>query len=61
VEGRGVLAAERLDVDLGGGHTGKNPFAKDSFNLTEQGKLIQSDKTTAARLAQEAGVAVTWQ
>lgn len=34
----------------------KNPFAKDSFNLTEQMKLVKSDRAKAEQLAAEAGV-----
>ena len=33
----------------------KNPFAKESFNLTEQGKLMQADPAKAKALAAEAG------
>ena len=33
-----------------------NPFAKESLNLTEQGKLIKSDPATAKLLAAEAGL-----
>ena len=45
----------------GSGSTGqttpafKNPFAKESFNLTEQGKLMQADPAKAKALAAEAG------
>lgn len=40
----------------GGRSTVANPFKKESFNLTEQSKLIRSDKAEASRLAAEAGV-----
>lgn len=40
----------------GGAPTGKNPWAKDSFNLTEQGNLIKSDPAQAKELAAAAGV-----
>ena len=36
----------------------KNPFAKDSFNLTEQGKLLKSNPEEAKRLAAEAGITI---
>lgn len=36
----------------------KNPFAKDSFNLTEQGKLLKDDPTQAQALAAAAGVTI---
>ena len=37
-------------------HTGRNPFAKDSFNLTEQMQLLSQNPAEARRLATEAGV-----
>lgn len=40
----------------GGRSTVANPFKKESFNLTEQSKLIKADKSEASRLAAEAGV-----
>jgi hypothetical protein len=39
----------------GGRSTSANPFKKESWNLTEQAKLIKSDKAEASRLAAEAG------
>jgi hypothetical protein len=33
----------------------KNPWAKDSWNLTEQGKLLRDDRPKAERLAKAAG------
>ncbi|MDF2608880.1 MAG: hypothetical protein K0R92_354 [Lachnospiraceae bacterium] len=39
----------------GSGGTGKNPFAKDSFNLTEQGKLLRDNPAQARELAAAAG------
>jgi len=39
----------------GGDYTGKNPFAKDTFNLTEQGKLLKENPTQAKELASAAG------
>lgn len=41
-----------------GGATGgdKNPFAKETFNLTEQGNLIKADPAKAKTLASAAGV-----
>ena len=41
--------------DGNGGGT-SNPFAKDTFNLTEQGKILRSDPMLAARLMAEAGI-----
>lgn len=40
----------------GGAPTGTNPFAKDSFNLTEQGKLLKENPTHAKELAAAAGI-----
>jgi hypothetical protein len=40
----------------GGNYTGKNPFAKESFNLTEQGKLFKENPAQAKEMAAAAGV-----
>lgn len=40
----------------GGSPAAKNPFAKDSFNLTEQGKLLRDNPVQAKELAAAAGV-----
>ncbi len=46
--------------DVGGGnpgtHTGPNPFAKDTLNLTEQGRLLRDNPELAKKLAAEAGI-----
>jgi hypothetical protein len=42
----------------GSGGAGKNPFAKDSFNLTEQGKLLRESPEQARSLAAAAGVTI---
>lgn len=42
----------------GGGNPTKNPFAKDSFNLTEQGKLFRENPEQARALAAAAGVTI---
>lgn len=42
----------------GGNYTSKNPFAKDSFNLTEQGKLLKENPAQAKELASAAGVTI---
>lgn len=36
----------------------KNPFAKDSFNLTEQGKILKENPAQAKVLASEAGITI---
>ena len=43
----------------GGGKGGAvNPFAKDTYNMTEQAKLIKADPTAAAAMAKAAGVTI---
>lgn len=42
----------------GGNYTGKNPFAKESFNLTEQGKLLKENPVQAKELASAAGITI---
>lgn len=42
----------------GGTPPGKNPFAKDNFNLTEQGKLLRENPAQAQALAAAAGVTI---
>jgi len=62
-EGKAFRAA---DFNGGGGAPGSgggkggavNPFAKDTFNMTEQAKLIKADPTAAAALAKAAGVTI---
>lgn len=41
-----------------GGTLKKNPFLKDSFNLTEQGKLLKENPVQARELAAAAGVTI---
>lgn len=41
-----------------GGFGGMNPWAKDNWNLTEQGKIYTQDPEKAKQLAAQAGVAV---
>lgn len=40
----------------GGGSVAKNPFAKETFNLTEQGKLLRENPAQAKEYATAAGV-----
>lgn len=42
----------------GGGPLDKNPFAKETFNLTEQGKLLRDNPEQARALAAAAGVTI---
>jgi uncharacterized protein (UPF0335 family) len=42
----------------GGGKGAANPWAKDSFNMTEQGKLLTSNPTLARQMAAEHGVTI---
>jgi hypothetical protein len=53
-------------ISTGGGAKGSgsgsgfanNPFAKDTFNLTEQGQLLKTNPTLATQMAQAAGVKI---
>lgn len=42
----------------GGDYTGKNPFVKETFNLTEQGKLFKENPVQAKELASAAGITI---
>lgn len=42
----------------GGGGSGKNPFTRENWNLTEQGKLIKENRTRAEQLAKAAGTSI---
>ena len=42
----------------GGGAVVKNPWSREHWNLTEQGKVMQSDMKKAERLATAAGTTV---
>jgi hypothetical protein len=42
----------------GGQAGGPNPFTAEGWNLTEQGKLISSDRARAAKLAEQAGTTI---
>ncbi len=42
----------------GGNYTGKNPFAKETFNLTKQGELLKENPAQAKELAAAAGVTI---
>lgn len=46
----------KYDPAGGGEYKGTNPFAKETFNLTEQGKLLTSNPAQAKELASAAGV-----
>ena len=41
-----------------GGNPTKNPFAKETFNLTEQGKMFKENPAQAKELAAAAGVTI---
>ena len=42
----------------GGGSPQRNPFAKDTFNMTEQGKLLRENPEQARALAAAAGITI---
>lgn len=44
----------------GSGGNVKNPFAKDSYNLTEQGKMLRDNPAQAKELAAAAGVSINF-
>lgn len=41
-----------------GGQGGTNPFSAENWNLTEQGKMIQQDRTLAEQMAAQAGTTI---
>lgn len=51
-------ASKQEYLPAGGSNPVKNPFAKDTFNLTEQGRLVREDPTAAKALAEAAGVKI---
>lgn len=54
-----LFSASKQDYSpAGGSNPVKNPFSKDTFNLTEQGRLIREDPTAAKALAEAAGVKI---
>jgi len=57
-EGKPFVLPSKGSGAPGSGHTGRtevNPWAKDTLNLTEQGRVIQSDRAKAERLMKAAG------
>ena len=48
----------KYDPKGGNGNPGTNPFAKDTFNLTEQGRLLRENPEQAKAFAQAAGVTI---
>lgn len=56
LKGDGAGAGANGGEFNGGGSDGdKNPWAKDSYNLTEQGRIMKADPDKAARLRKAAG------
>ena len=53
-----TAAAPGYKPNGGDGGSMKNPFAKESFNLTEQGKILKENPAQAKALAAEAGVTI---
>ncbi len=41
-----------------GGHNGNNPFTKDNWNMTEQGRILNADPKKAEQLAAQAGTTI---
>ena len=48
----------KYDPKGGPVHPSTNPFAKDTFNLTEQGRLLRENPEQAKAFAQAAGVTI---
>lgn len=48
----------KYDTKGGTGNPSTNPFAKDTFNLTEQGRLLRENPEQAKAFAQAAGVTI---
>lgn len=48
----------KYDPKGGNGSPSTNPFAKDTFNLTEQGRLLRENPEQAKAFAQAAGVTI---
>ena len=48
----------KYDPKGGNGNPSANPFAKDTFNLTEQGRLLRENPEQAKAFAQAAGVTI---
>lgn len=48
----------KYDPKGGNGKPSTNPFAKDTFNLTEQGRLLRENPEQAKAFAQAAGVTI---
>lgn len=46
------------DPAAGGGAPTNNPFAKDTYNLTEQGRLLKENPARAKELASAAGITI---
>lgn len=54
-----LFSASKQDYNpAGGGNPVKNPFAKDTYNLTEQGRLLREDPAAAKAMAEAAGVKI---
>lgn len=54
-----IFSASKQDYNpAGGSDPVKNPFAKDTYNLTEQGRLIRADPAAAKSMAEAAGVTI---
>ena len=53
-----AAGAGSYDPAAGQGGVGANPFAKETFNLTEQGKLFKTNPAQAKAMAAAAGVII---
>lgn len=57
-----IFKADKADTKYkpagGEGYKGVNPFAKETFNLTEQGKLLRGNPAQAKEMASAAGIRI---
>ena len=55
LKGNGSSGGSATGGNNNGGSAANNPWKKETFNLTEQGKIVKSDPTLAASLKKAAG------
>ncbi len=54
-----IFLASKQDYNpAGGGNPVNNPFAKDTYNLTEQGRMLRENPAAAKAMAEAAGVKI---
>lgn len=53
-----ICLKQKYDPNSGEDPVLKNPWSKEHFNLTEQGKLIRENPVQARELAETAGITI---